>query len=363
MNDPVPSPAASPPDPDLSGRELGDYRVLRRLGRGAMAEVYLAEQSSLKRQVALKILRRSLAGDENYVRRFHNEAQAVAALVHANIVQIYEVGCIDEIHFIAQEYVQGVNLREQVSRDGPLEGKLSLNILRQTAAALQKSGEEGIVHRDIKPENIMLSSRGEVKVADFGLARIADDDSLNLTRVGITMGTPLYMSPEQVEGRRLDHRSDLYSLGVTAYHMLAGRPPFGGNTALNVAVQHLQTDPTPLATYRSDLPEEYCAIVHKMLAKQPDDRFQSAAELLSALRQLASSVTDEGWDAELANWSAAELAALPDPRFESTRQLATLMLDHATVAQPIVTPTWWYQVAAGIAASFAVGALLAWLTN
>jgi serine/threonine protein kinase len=219
------------------------------------------------------------------------------------------------------------------------------------------------VHRDIKPENIMLSSRGEVKVADFGLARIADDDSLNLTRVGITMGTPLYMSPEQVEGRRVDHRSDLYSLGVTAYHMLAGRPPFDGNTALNVAVQHLQTEPTPLATHRSDLPEEFCAIVHKLLAKQPDDRFQSASELLGELRHLASTVTDDGWDAELANWSAAELAALPDPRFESTRQLATLLHEQATMELPIVTPTWWVRVAGGIAASFVVGALLAWLTK
>ena len=144
--------------------------------------------------------------------------------MHANIVQIYEVGCADGIHYIAQEYVQGMNLREWMPRNGPPDAKLTVAVMRQVAAALHKAAQTGIVHRDIKPENIMLSKAGEVKVADFGLARIArEDDVLHLTQVGITMGTPLYMSPEQVEGKPLDPRSDLYSFGVTCYHMLSRR--------------------------------------------------------------------------------------------------------------------------------------------
>jgi tRNA A-37 threonylcarbamoyl transferase component Bud32 len=166
-------------DLDLSGRQLGDYRLLRRLGRGAMADVYLAEQGSLRRQVAFKVLKRELAADDTYVRRFHMEAQAAAALVQANIVQIYEVGDIAGWHYIAQEYVEGQNVAQYLARHGSVEVKLALAVMRQVVAALCKAAERGIVHRDIKPENIMLAKSGEVKVADFGLARIgAADDNL-----------------------------------------------------------------------------------------------------------------------------------------------------------------------------------------
>ena len=185
--------------------------------------MYLAEQGSLRRQVAFKVLREALAKEEHYVRRFHNEAQAAAALVHANIVQIYEVGCLEGVHFIAQEYVAGKNLMQLLVRRGPLDIKLAVNILRQVAAALHRAGLRGVTHRDIKPENILLTSAGEVKVADFGLARVTSSDGkVDLTQVGVTMGTPLFMSPEQIEGGSIDPRSDLYSLGVTAYQMLTG---------------------------------------------------------------------------------------------------------------------------------------------
>ena len=160
-------------DADLSGRQLGDFALVRRLGRGAMAEVYLAEQASLRRPVAIKVLKSQLAHDETYVRRFHHEAQAAASLVHANIVQIYEVGCKENIHYIAQEYVQGQNLRELINRRGPLDVSLVVLVMRQVALALQKAAACGLVHRDIKPENIMLTRDGEVKVADFGLARLS----------------------------------------------------------------------------------------------------------------------------------------------------------------------------------------------
>ncbi|MFM9117880.1 MAG: serine/threonine-protein kinase [Planctomycetota bacterium] len=312
---------------DLTGRDLGDYHILHRLNRGGMADVYLAEQRSLRRRVALKVLQGRLAGDALYIQRFQNEARNVAALVHANIVQIYEVGVRDGIHFIAQEYVDGPNLRQLIARHGTLDAARLVRILRQVVAALQKAAQVGIVHRDIKPENIRLTATGEVKVADFGLARAANSsDAQHLTQEGITLGTPLYMSPEQVEGRTVDPRSDLYSLGATAYFVLAGRPPFEGETSLAIALQHLRTTPAPLATQRPDLPSELCDLVHKLLAKQPADRFQSPRELLTALRTLSLNLphTDEAlgpldWDEGLALSGAESIGP------ELTQKLDLLM--------------------------------------
>jgi serine/threonine-protein kinase len=275
------------PGIDLTGRRLGDYRILRLLGSGGMADVYLAEQQSLRRRIALKVLRHAFAAADRYVRRIHQESRAAAALVHANIVQIYEIGHADGNHFIAQEYVPGENLKQLLDRLGSLPIATTLTIVDQVAAALQRADSGKIVHRDIKPENILLSTWGEVKVADFGLARILDGrQSLEITRAGTTWGTPLYMSPEQIEARPLDARSDLYSLGVTTFQMLVGKPPFEGDTALAVAVQHLQQGQPPLADLRPDAPPEFQQIVDQLLAKQPADRFQSAAELRGVLRQV-----------------------------------------------------------------------------
>ena len=288
MSDSEPSDVIPVVQGDLAGRQLGGYHLLRRLGRGAMSEVYLAEQVSLRRHVALKILKPNLAVQDSYVKRFRLEAQAAASLVHPNIVQIYEVGCADGMHFIAQEYVQGMNLHELLIRRGAPDLRLALTIMRQSAAALAKASERGIVHRDIKPENIMLSGHGEVKVADFGLARLSNEET-RLTQEGYTLGTPLYMSPEQVEGKPLDVRSDIYSLGVTCYHMLAGQPPFRGDTALNVAVQHLKGEADNLAELRPDLPPALCRLIHTMFARKPDDRLASAQALIGELRVIAAS--------------------------------------------------------------------------
>jgi serine/threonine-protein kinase len=361
---PSPSDTLAKPDPqqDLSGRQLGDYRLLRRIGRGAMAEVYLAEQLSLGRQVAFKVLKQQLAADATYVKRFQNEARAAAALVHANIVQIYEVGHIGEVHFIAQEYVAGQNLRQLLSRQGPLDARLAGLIMRQVAAALHRAAQRGIVHRDIKPENIMLSPAGEVKVADFGLARIAGDGELNLTQVGITMGTPLYMSPEQAEGKPLDHRSDLYSLGVTCYHMLSGRPPFDGETALAVAVQHVRTPPQRLETQRPDLPGGLCRIVHKLLEKQPAQRYADAAQLLHELRGLSTEGLDEEWTKTFEDWNTAELAALSDARVAATQRLDALMKSAALVQQPPRRSWTSVLLILGLAA-FIGGAAIAWFSR
>jgi eukaryotic-like serine/threonine-protein kinase len=337
---------------DLSGRQLGDYRLLRRLGRGAMADVYLAEQGSLRRQVAFKVLRRELAADDSYVRRFDGEAQAAAALVQANIVQIYEVGRVDGWHYIAQEYVEGQNVAQYLQRNGNLDVKLAVAVLRQVTAALCKAADRNIVHRDIKPENIMLAKSGEVKVADFGLARIgAGDEALKLTQVGITMGTPLYMSPEQVEGRPLDPRSDIYSLGVTCYHMLAGKPPFRGDTALSVALQHVRTQPERLENLRPDLPPALSRIIHKMLAKDPAERYQNPRELLLELRALKIEGMDLEWPAELDELSSVEHAALGTASWAATQRLQAVMRSQARKKER----RWVYYTAAGVLAAFALG--------
>lgn len=292
---------------DLQNRMLGDFLLLRRLGRGGMAEVYLAEQTSLKRNVAVKILRKELVSDESYLKRFKTEAMAAAGLSHPNIVQVYVVGEDAGIQYIAQEYVQGMNLRELLIRKGPPDITVATHIMRQVASALQAASGAGIVHRDIKPENIMITRKGEVKVADFGLAQLTKEgERLNLTQVGVTMGTPLYMSPEQVNGSKLDQRSDIYSFGVTCYHMLSGSPPFRGDTALSVAIQHLKKVPEPLEKSRPDLPPSLCRIVHKMMAKELEDRYQNAQAVLKDLKKVSQERASA--EAEAASHAPAESA-------------------------------------------------------
>ena len=346
---------------DLSGRQLAGYRLLRRLGHGAMAEVYLAEQSSLKRLVAIKILKPELADDETYRKRFQREAEAAAALVHANIVQIHEVGCIDDVNFIVQEYVEGQNLRQWMARNKKPDLPHVLSIIRQVAAALNKAAEQNIVHRDIKPENILITNSGEVKVADFGLARLPrSDDGVDLTQVGITLGTPLYMSPEQVEGKTLDPRSDIYSFGVTCYQILAGRPPFSGQTSLSVAVQHLKKKPQPLQDSCRELPKELCRIVHRMLAKDPKDRYQSPRELLKDLRDLQSEVLGDSWPENLPGWTVSGLENAQPAPDRATRRIQALMdvaeipagRDFKRIALP-----------AALVAAVCIGGLIAWFAT
>lgn len=279
------SPSAGAAAADLSGRTLGGYQLARRLGSGAMADVYLAEQTSLGRNVAVKVLRADTLRHPAAVERFEQEARAAAALVHGNIVQVHEVACVDGVHFLAEEYVAGPTLRAWLAARGPLDPRQALAVLAQVGSALVRAAQQGMVHRDIKPENLLVTPAGDVKVADFGLVRVLSEDS-ELTRDGMTLGTPLYMSPEQAQGRPVDARSDLYSLGATVYHLLAGRPPFAGASAIAVAMAHIK-DPLPsLAAARPDLPAGLCEIVERLLAKQPDDRFASPQELLKAVGSL-----------------------------------------------------------------------------
>ncbi len=278
-------------DGDLSGQRLGGYRLVRRLGSGAMADVYLAEQESLGRQVAVKVLRPETLRHPSAVQRFSQEARAAAALVHGNIVQIHEVACIDGIYFLAEEYVAGPTLKAWLANRGPLDARQSLAVLAHVGSALARSAEQGVVHRDIKPENLLVTPSGEVKVADFGLARVlATADGLDLTQDGMTLGTPLYMSPEQAEGKAVDSRSDLYSLGATVYHLLAGRPPFLGATSLAVALAHIKELPVPIAQVRPDVPVGLSDIIDRLLSKRPADRFADPTELLHAVEAMETAI-------------------------------------------------------------------------
>ncbi len=301
------------PDADLTGRTLGDFRVLRRLGQGGMGQVYLAEQLSLKRQVALKIMRADLAANAAALQRFKQEAEAVARATHANIVQVYFIGEAAGLHYMALEYVEGRNLREYVEKKGPPEVLVGLSIMRQVASALQRASELGIIHRDIKPENILLTRKGEAKVADFGLSRVFGEDRqpLHLTQSGVTMGTPLYMSPEQVEGRPVDPRTDIYSFGVTCYFMLAGHPPYQGQNPFEVALQHVQGTPRPLAEIRPDLPPGLCAVVHKMMARQPEQRYQTGREIVRDVGQLRDAIVGVGSGQATAMLFTGVLPAVP----------------------------------------------------
>ncbi len=279
---------------DLVDRTLGGFRIASRLGRGAVGTVYLAEQVVLRRPVALKVLSGARAGNKEYLARFNREARAVARLVHPNAVQVYDVGEAEGYHYIALEYIDGESLSELLERRGRLPWRAALEITRQAASSLARAHEMGIVHRDIKPENLMLSRRGEVKVADFGLARLGDDPAI--THHGTILGTPFYMSPEQAQGKPAGPPADLYSLGCTLYHMLVGHPPFEALTALDVVHMHATVAPRPPREEISDIPEMVNGLVLKLMSKEPAGRPASAdrlVEIICDVRRQAERVAPE----------------------------------------------------------------------
>lgn len=303
---------------DLTGIVLGDYRFERLLGRGGMGEVYLARQLSLDRPIALKVLKTELTSNPTYLARFEKEALSAAKLNHPNIVHIYNFGGTGAIKYIAMEYVEGTNLREFLAKKGPPDLPVALSIMKQTGQAIAAAGESGLVHRDIKPENLLLTRKGQVKVADFGLCRErAQSGEMAITQEGVTVGTPMYMSPEQVRGQELDHRSDLYSLGVTFYHMLAGVPPFRADSAVALALKHIQEQPVHLSVHRPDLPSELADLVMRLMAKAPTDRYQSASEMLRDLSRIRGAVNAPSMGLAAAR---SDSSATPAP---SSKSLAT----------------------------------------
>ncbi len=293
---------------DLCGKTLGDYQILKRVGGGATSDVFLARQISLERHVALKILKDALASDDNYVRRFLHEARAAAQLEHPNVVRVYEVGELTfpatsswlklgknrretgkSYWFISQEFISGVSLAQFLRRNGPASIQQTFTVLEQVAAALKCASDYHLVHRDVKPENILVDSAGIIRVVDFGLARAIGPTESTMTgayatRTGVALGTPLYMSPEQARGQAVDARSDVYSLGVTAYQLLTGKAPFNGATPLAVALKHINERPTPVRKLRPEVPEGLANLVMRMLEKNVADRPSSLTELINDIR-------------------------------------------------------------------------------
>ncbi|MFM8634550.1 MAG: serine/threonine-protein kinase [Planctomycetia bacterium] len=307
---------------------------MRRLGSGAMADVYLAEQESLSRHVAVKVLRPETTARPNAIERFVQEARAAAGLVHGHIVQIHEVGCLDGIHFLVEEYVEGPSLKTWLDVRGPLDGRQALVVLSHVGSALARAAERGVVHRDIKPENLLLTRSGDVKVADFGLARVREHD-LALTEDGTMLGTPLYLSPEQAEGKAVDSRSDLYSLGATVYHLLAGRPPFGGTTGVAVAMAHLREPIVPIGSLRPELPAGLGTILDILLAKHPDDRYRTAGDLVRTVAAVEQSLSGG------AGHGLSPLAWQGDPRqWKEPVVRGTVGATMAVTQRPGTAP-WW----------------------
>jgi serine/threonine-protein kinase len=266
----------------------GRYRIQRKLGAGGMADVYLAEDQELGRRVAIKILNGRHANDDQFIERFRREAKNAAALNHPNIVSIYDRGEAEDTYYIAMEYLDGRTLKELIVSRGAAPINVAIEYARQILSALRFAHRHGIVHRDIKPHNVLVDGEGRVKVTDFGIARAGTSQ---MTETGSIVGTAQYLSPEQARGGEVDPRSDLYSLGVVLYELLTGKTPFEGETPVEIAMKHLSNAPKPPSKLRSDIPPELDMVVLRALAKNPDDRYQSADEMEADLERVARGAT------------------------------------------------------------------------
>ena len=269
----------------MIGRVFDDrYEVIRKLGSGGMADVYLANDRLLGRQVALKVLSGRYANDEQFVERFRREASSAASLNHPNIVQIYDRGEAEGTYYIAMEYLEGRSLKEIIVRYAPLAPDLVLSISTQIVEALRFAHRRDVIHRDIKPQNIIVDNDGRVKVTDFGIARAGSASTM--TEAGSILGTAHYLSPEQAQGQPVEAASDLYSLGVVMYEMVTGKLPFNGDNPVSIAMQHVHEQPAPPRSIVPDVPENLEAVILRALGKHPIERYLTAQAMLEDLRKV-----------------------------------------------------------------------------
>ena len=327
----------------LVGQRIGHYELAERIGAGGMGEVYLATDITAGRKAALKLLPARFTGDAERLKRFAREAQAVVALNHPNILTIYEIGEDRSTHYIASELIDGENLRQRLER-GPIEKEEALDVAIQVASALVAAHEAGIIHRDIKPENIMLRPDRYVKVLDFGIAKLAEQEvpatmseeeavSLVETHLGSIFGTARYMSPEQVLGE-VDKRTDIWSLGAVLYEMVAGRAPFSGETAGDVMTSILEAEPPPLTNCHAQIPAELEQIIKRTLRKERDERYQSARELLDALKGVRRRM----------DWSAESKSLVaPLAKRHWTRSPAAVVLAVLVAALALALQYYWHR--------------------
>jgi serine/threonine-protein kinase len=313
----------------------GRYKVIRKLGAGGMANVYLAEDQELGRRVAIKILNDRHANDEQFVERFRREAKNAAALSHPNVVAIYDRGDAEGTYYIAMEYLDGRSLKELIISRGPAPVNVAIEYARQILSALRVAHRHGIVHRDIKPHNVLVDSEGRVKVTDFGIARAGTSQ---MTEAGSIVGTAQYLSPEQARGSGVDQRSDLYSLGIVLYELLTGTVPFNGDTPVEIAMKHLSQTPDPPSVTRPDLPREIDLVVTRALAKDPDDRYQSAEEMDADLDRVARGAAVSAETEESATMIMRAPQTLPGP---TSATAATMIQRPRGAAMPPQPPVYY----------------------
>ncbi|MFE5211286.1 protein kinase [Streptomyces sp. NPDC056600] len=338
-------PAQGPSDPEAAGGGMSDapdnwgngglvgdgrYRLTRRLGRGGMAEVFAAEDVRLGRTVAVKLLRADLAEDPVSKARFTREAQSVAGLNHHAIVAVYDSGEDrtdgSSVPYIVMELVEGRTIRELLIESEAPGPEQALIIVSGVLEALAYSHQHGIVHRDIKPANVIITHNGAVKVMDFGIARALHGAQSTMTQTGMVMGTPQYLSPEQALGKAVDHRSDLYATGCLLYELLALRPPFTGETPLSVVYQHVQDIPLPPSGVSNQVPPELDGLVMRSLAKDPDDRFQTAEEMRGLVQYALEMLYEQG--GYTGTWNTGPVLANGGARGGAGATAATAMLPH-----------------------------------
>ncbi|WP_394432260.1 protein kinase domain-containing protein [Streptomyces sp. SGAir0957] len=353
--------AQGPSDPEATGGGMSDapemwgngglvgdgrYRLTHRLGRGGMAEVFAAEDVRLGRTVAVKLLRADLAEDPVSKARFTREAQSVAGLNHHAVVAVYDSG-EDHVNgstvpYIVMELVEGRTIRDLLLNAEAPGPEQALIIVSGVLEALAYSHQHGIVHRDIKPANVIITHTGAVKVMDFGIARALHGAQSTMTQTGMVMGTPQYLSPEQALGKAVDHRSDLYATGCLLYELLALRPPFTGETPLSVVYQHVQDIPLPPSQVTDAVPPELDGLVMRSLAKDPDDRFQTAEEMRGLVQYGLSMLYEQGGHTGTWNTGPVDAAAHEGGSTAAMGLAGTTALphpgDHGTAAQPMLRP-------------------------
>ncbi len=308
---------------DLTGKQLGPYQIVSSLGEGGMAAVYKAYQPNMDRYVALKVLPRHFANDPEFIGRFSQEAKVIANLQHPHILPVHDFGEADGYTYLTMRFIKGGTLADWLKDNGPLSLEKIRNVMTQVGGALDYAHAQGVIHRDIKPSNILVDRWDNCLLTDFGLAKITADTA-HLTQTGGILGTPAYMSPEQGLGQKIDGRSDIYSLGVVLYQMAIGRLPYQAETPMAVVIKHIHDPLPPPSRYKPDIPEALERVILKSLAKNPEDRFATAGEMVKALRSAT----------ELPTLAQAAAPSLPEPAAEA----ATVVRETAVSPPPPAAP-------------------------